>query len=151
MRLLRSRSAAARLLLALLGAGAFAGCAGTGTGDVPTGQYEVVASATPFFRFGPMQNQGPDIMLTRGQRVTILKREFGYCRVSSNGLLGYVPADDLKPIKPEPRLVTANKPRTPGGRARRSAPPPTDERVLDINDVPLPVADEPNRPRFRMR
>ena len=83
-------------------------------------------------------------------RVTIVTREFGYCRVKApDGLLGYVAADDIAPVTP----VRATPParRNEPGASKRRAPRAEPERPLDMSDVPAPdLPESDKKPRFRL-
>jgi hypothetical protein len=124
---------------------------------VPGGAYVVIAPRTPFYRFGPMQNSGPDAMLELGQRVTLVSREYGYSRFrTAEGVTGYAATNDfqLAPAatsKPD-RFVNP----TPVARiaSRRRAPAASPERKLDLGDVPvpdMPTGGQPSQPGFRMK
>jgi hypothetical protein len=124
---------------------------------VPGGTYVVIAPRTPFYRFGPMQNSGPDAMLELGEKVTLVSREYGYSRFkTAAGVTGYAATNDFQ-------LATASTNKMPGrlinptpkpkssGRGRGPAAP---ERKLDLGDVPvpdLPSGGQEAKPGFRVR
>lgn len=123
---------------------------------VPGGTYVVIAPRTPFYRFGPMQNTGPDAMLELGQRVTLVSKEYGYSRFrTAEGVTGYAATNDLQlapQVKPTPgRFVNP----TPASRiASRRRTPAAPERKLDLGDVPvpdLPAGGQEAKPGFRLR
>ena len=96
-----------------------AGCAAPGIGTKPgspepiTETYTVTAAQTPFYSFGPAQAMGPDFVLKKGAPVTMLRPERGYSWVrTENGREGYVAADQIAPLPPEPmpRFLSAGKP-----------------------------------------
>jgi hypothetical protein len=64
-----------------------------------TGDYYAVKSASaPFFRYGPLQANGPDRQLPRDTLLKISKRSLGYARVRlTSGEEGYVAVDDIRP------------------------------------------------------
>lgn len=94
-----------RLLPVLLGCGLLAGCATTGSRQ-PDAYYAVTASQTQVFRFGPAQPTGADAILSQGQRVKMLRREYGYSRVmTEDGEAGYVANDHIAPAPPPEKPV----------------------------------------------
>ena len=134
------------LLAALLGA-----CAATGP-VIPPGTVCVVTTPrAPFYKYGPAQSFGADLLLPYGTRVTMLERSTGFSRVmGEHGISGYVASDQIEPVPPEPkvrdpRLVTNRKvPRAFSGPIKRSNVAPTpSEPLFDVNDVPLPMSDDP--------
>lgn len=92
---------------------------------------------TPFYRNGPLQGNGPDLSLAKGDEVEVLRKEIGYSFVRIfDGRNGYVANDDLKPVgssqsaqlakapqatpspapKPVASQATTNTPAKPGFR-----------------------------------
>jgi hypothetical protein len=145
-------------LLKLLLAMVLSACASAPTAS-KKGSYVVTAPRTSFYRVSPLQPNGPDEVLPQGERVTMLKREFGYSQVSNAaGRSGFVATDDLAPAPPEPKLAVASK-RSYATALTRHLPSPaartrasSSDGLFDVFDVPLPAADEPPkpaRPRFR--
>jgi len=68
------------------------------------GLYMVTTPQTPMFRYGPAQSFGPDFNLQQGQRVVMLRKEFGYSRVmTESGQTGYVATEDIVPAPPDPK------------------------------------------------
>ena len=68
------------------------------------GLYLVNVPQTPMFRYGPAQSFGADFNLQQGQRVVMLRREYGYSRVmTDSGQTGYVATEDIVPAPPEPK------------------------------------------------
>lgn len=89
-----------RLTLACVCAALLGGCETSkpGKGDV---YYAVSAKQAQVYRFGPAQPTGADALLTQGQRVIMLRQEFGYSRVmTEDGLTGYVANDFIAPAPP---------------------------------------------------
>jgi hypothetical protein len=87
----------------------------------------------------------------------MVERDFGFSRVMlTNGVTGYVGTEDLRPIPPEPkpkeqpkqRVVTNRKlPRLFSAPVKRSNVESTPgDPLFDINDVPLPMSDNPPKP-----
>ena len=80
------------------------GCAMLTGGSSDVGFYLVNVEKTPMYRYGPAQNFGADFNLTKGQRVVMLRREYGYSRVMTDeGQSGYVATEDLVPAPPQPK------------------------------------------------
>ncbi len=108
------------LRLALAGACAalLMGCEST-TPAKGHAYYAVSAKQAQVYRFGPAQPTGADALLRQGQRVIMLRQEFGYSRVmTDDGLTGYVANDLIAPAPPP------EKPRTsPGILAWGNLPP----------------------------
>lgn len=130
-------------LVCLLG-----GCASSGPMP-PTNKFLVSVKSAQFYKYGPAQAFGADFTLAAGQKVTMLDRQFGFSRVMlEDGTSGYMATEELKPAPPDPPPPKpVRKSRTSGwssGKPKRSnvLPVPTDP-LFDINDVPLPLPDEP--------
>jgi hypothetical protein len=122
---------------------------------IPPGTVCVInAPRAPFYKYGPAQSFGADFLLPYGTRVTMIQRSVGFSQVmGEHGISGYVASDQLEAVPPEPkvrdqRLVTNRKlPRMFSGAIKRSnvAPTPGDP-LFDVNDVPLPIHEEPSSP-----
>ena len=148
--------------LACVGAAAISGCAGSKPGkDV---YFAVSAKQAQVYRFGPAQPTGADALLKQGQRVIMLRQEYGYSRVmTDDGMTGYISNDFIAPAPPP------EKPRTfPGSLAFGNLPPlpsrgtgmpgvSSANRAILQNDPlfgggslpPLPTMDA--RPGFRFK
>lgn len=132
-----------------------------------TGAFVVSSHTAEFFKYGPAQSFGPDFMLKKGERVTMLNRDWGFSRVQTeNGVAGYVATEDIEPAPPPPapRIASTRSAAVPIGtsrggsssRTRRESPEflgnPNDP-LFNVNDVPLPMPDEApptkSRPEFR--
>lgn len=62
------------------------------------GPYVVNVKQTPFYRYGPAQATGPDFNLDLGQRVTVIRRDYGFSRVTlETGQVGFVANEDILP------------------------------------------------------
>jgi TPR repeat protein/formylglycine-generating enzyme required for sulfatase activity len=73
----------------------------------------VLTDKTPVFRLGPRQAEGADVYLRKGDKVMLLRKEFGYSRVKlENGLVGYMANQDMAPAlaSSAPSAQTAPKP-----------------------------------------
>ncbi len=100
---------------------AWGGCAGSkpGKGDM---YYAVSGKVAQVYRFGPSQPTGADVLLKQGQRVVMLRQEYGYSRVMTDaGLTGYIANDLIAPAPPpvKPRMT----PGAPGSLAWANLPP----------------------------
>lgn len=114
-------------------------------------QYMVIGTHTAFYRYGPAQALGADFVLKKGQRITLLKRDFGFCQIqTTDGQRGYVASDEIIPAPPQ----------APGDRHRENVSYTTPETELPhmpmINPRDFEVPDslpemppEDNSPRFR--
>ena len=100
----------------------FGGCAASKAvkGD---GYFAVTAKQAQVYRFGPAQPTGADALLKQGQRVMMLRQEYGYSRVmTEDGLTGYVANDLIAPTSPP------EKPRTSAGSLAWTTLPPLPSR-----------------------
>ncbi len=129
--------------------------ANKGPAPVINSTYVVVSENTPFYKYGPAQTFGPDMTLAMGRTVTLMTHEFGYSRVMlQDGVSGYVPNDDIKPLPPTPPPKPTPNPGGGGGfwSKRKSPPPGTfsggSDPLFDVRDVPPPPmpAAEKNAP-----
>ncbi len=147
------------LPVALAGLCGLGGCA-RGGGGPKTGSFLVSSQQAEFYKFGPAQSFGADFVLKKGDRVTMLDRQSGFSRVlTDNGVAGYVANEDIAPAPPQPIARNAAAPRSnapvfrlPPGRATRGQVQdiPGDS-LFNVNDVPLPLPDEPPKPRPKFR
>lgn len=134
-------------------AAALGGC--TTRDAVPSGsRYIVTAQRAQFYKYGPAQSFGPDFVLEKGQKVTMLERSFGYSRITTDqGITGYISSDEVVPAPPEPPPTPAARGNASVGRPKRSNVRGTPESLLfDVNDVPMPLPGNPeprSEPKFR--
>ena len=64
-------------------------------------EFLVQADYAPFYTLGPGQGRGPDASLQRGERVRMLRREFGFSYVEiKDGRAGYVANEEIAPAPP---------------------------------------------------
>ena len=108
-----------RVALVCVAAALFGGCAASRPGKGDT-YYAVSAKMAQVYRFGPSQPTGADALLKQGQRITMLRQEYGYSRVmTEDGMTGYIANDLIAPAPPP------EKPRTtfPGTLAWANLPP----------------------------
>ena len=141
----------------------FGGCAASqrGQGD---GYFAVSAKQAQVYRFGPSQPTGADALLKQGQRVMMLRQEYGYSRVmTDDGLTGYVANDLIAPAPPpeKPRafpgtLAWANFAPLPSRGTAMPGVSSANRAILQSDPLfggdrlpPLPKLDE--RPGFRFK
>jgi len=82
----------------------------------------VSADHTPFYHNGPLQGNGPDLFLDKGDEVEVLRKEIGcsFVRIY-DGQSGYVSNEALTPARPaEP---------SPSPKAPLATPSPTPKPV----------------------
>ncbi len=136
-----------------IAAGCFMPACTTPTTSIPAGTRFVIATTrAPFYKYGPAQSFGADFVLLKNQRVVMLERAFGFSRVmTEDGVTGWVANEELTlaPATPPPSAralaaASSGKPRMYSGKRRTSnvQPIPTDP-LFDLNDVPLPLPEEP--------
>ncbi len=91
----------------------------------------IVIRETPLYRAGPQQFGPPDASLHEGERVLLLRHEFGFSYVKADeSQTGYVANESLKPAPPSVVRATAPPP------ARPAAAP-----AIETEDAPLPKPD----------
>lgn len=136
---------------------AFSACE---SNNVPSGSKWIVSvPKASFYKFGPVQQFGPDFVLSEGAQVTMLEHTSGYCRVmTADGTSGYVSTDDLKPAPVSyttSRNVSTNyttqlnRPLfdAAGSTEKHSNVPSTKGSPLfDQGDAPLPQNSAPPKP-----
>ena len=147
------------LVVCMLGLG---GCAPKVSGP-KSGYFLVSSPQAEFYKYGPAQSFGPDFTLKKGDKVLMLERSWGFCRVMTDGgISGFISSDDIVPAPPEP---AAAKKAAIGGssggggvgrmfsgaRKRSNVEPVPNDPLFNVNDVPLPLPDEPvgKKPSFR--
>jgi hypothetical protein len=138
------------------------GCASTQTlspSEAP--EMAVTKDFSPFYSRGPQQIQGPDASLRQGDRLLLLRKEFGYSYVQlADGRTGFVPNENIGTPPTPP--IAANKPRP---QPKKPAPPP-EESSADLEEEVLPdfrimpeefppailldETEEPAKPDFRL-
>jgi hypothetical protein len=151
-----------RLTLACVCAALFIGCETSkpGKGDV---YYAVSAKQAQVYRFGPAQPTGADALLKQGQRVIMLRQEFGYSRVmTEDGLTGYIANDLIAPAPPPEKpkvfpgsLAWGNLPPLPSRGT--GVPGVSSANRAVLQNAPLfggdelpPLPDSGTRPNFRI-
>ena len=118
------------------------------TGGAPSKStsYMVSSPQAEFFKYGPAQAFGPDLSLKRGDKVTLVQKQFGYSRVLlADGTSGYVATEDSRRLRrPRPcraaALASRGAARTAARGTRPSDVRPTADPLFDISDAPLPAA-----------
>lgn len=125
-------------------------------------EFLVQSDYAPFYSLGPGQERGPDASLKRGERVRMLRREFGFSYVEiQDGRVGYIANEEILPAPKRGPESTASPSRkhSGGGAARISRsseapfPPPEIEVLPEPVDVLHPISEmEPtpdSKPEFR--
>ena len=138
------------------------GCATQTFDPANAPEFLVQSDYTPFYSIGPGQERGPDASLQRGERVKMLRREFGFSYVAINdGRAGYIANEEIVAAPPrelEPAASRSHK-NSAGGAARISSsseapiPMPEIEALPEPVDVLHPISElEPaadSKPEFR--
>jgi len=102
------------------------------------GDMIVVTEYASFFRLGPQQAGGADRSLRTGERVMLLRKEFGYSRVQlEDDQVGYMANEDIQPAPPEPRRKPGQRKPGQGGGGRTYE----DDNYSDIPVVADPSLD----------
>ena len=120
---------------------AWAACATSGAPSKST-SYMISSPQAEFFKYGPAQAFGPDLALKRGDKVTLVQKQFGYSRILlADGTSGFVATEDLAPAPPPapmPRTALASVGGRSGPRHPASNVRPTADPLFDMSDTPLP-------------
>ena len=134
------------------------GCATKMSGS-KSGYYLVSSPLAEFYKYGPAQSFGPDFTLKKGDKVLMLERSWGFCRVMTDGgISGFISSDDIVPAPAE--AVAAKKPSGggtgggrmfSGGQRRSNVEAVPNDPLFNVNDVPLPLPDEPAKPKPKFR
>jgi hypothetical protein len=123
------------LLLALPVLVGLLGCAAAGVAR-PGSRFAVAGGDSQFYKYGPAQAFGADATLPKGEKVTLIKQDFGFSQVRrENNETGYIATDALRllppdPVRPTPKTVAAKR-RSGSPRAK-----PAPEPQLDLTDLP---------------
>ncbi len=131
---------------------------------LPPDLFKVYTDRAAFYANGPQQPGGPSLSLKRGDRVTLLKRGFGFSQVKlADQQVGYIGTEDLAKVTPEeyaaeqarlappiPASPLAGRSFfRPGGVPRPQLPPSIDAD-LPRADGPAPKPEPPEAtPKFR--
>jgi hypothetical protein len=138
------------------------GCATQTFDPANAPEFLVQSDYTPFYSLGPGQERGPDASLQHGERVKMLRREFGFSYVEiPDGRVGYIANEEILPapkLEPEP-VASPSRKHSAGGSARisraseDSIPLPEIEALPEPVDVLHPISEmEPapdSKPEFR--
>jgi hypothetical protein len=139
------------ILIAGFGALLIGGCADGK--KAPGGAYVVSAATSPFYKYGPSQGSGPDQMLSQGQHVTLVSRQYGYSRVTTDaGLSGYVRDGDISPVPtaPSPKVAAVSSRSAAQKKSAAREQAGTDPVLLlngtdaSVSQPPLPVKSNPS-------
>ena len=109
-------------------------------------EYVIIRDATGFYRLGPEQGHGPDVLLAVQTRVKMLRREMGFSLVQlEDTKTGYVANENMAVAPPRPaqpiQSAAANSgsdSRKNGGKSRGKA-----YSGAQVNDTPLPNFESP--------
>ncbi len=78
-------------------------------------RYKVTADTTNFYSYGPQEPNGPDSVLKKDTKLTLIKREFGYSRVKTpDNQTGYVGTEDIGPLSARPTIRSPSPRRASG-------------------------------------
>lgn len=105
-------------------------------------EFLVRADYAPFYALGPGQGRGPDASLQRGERVKMLRREFGFSYVEiKDGRAGYVANEDIAPAPPREPESSArpSRKRSQSGSAEFSNALEAPVLLPEIEVLPEPV------------
>lgn len=105
-------------------------------------EFLVHADYAPFYSLGPGQGRGPDASLQRGERVKILRREFGFSFVEiKDGRTGYVANEEIAPAPPREPESSARRlrKRSQSGVAEFSNALEAPIPLPEIDPLPEPV------------
>ena len=105
-------------------------------------EFLVRADYAPFYALGPGQGRGPDASLQRGERVKMLRREFGFSYVEiKDGRAGYVANEDIAPAPPREPESSArpSRKRSQSGLAEFSNALEAPVLLPEIEVLPEPV------------
>jgi len=123
-------------------AACIAGCATQSFEAANAPGFLIQSDYTPFYSLGPGQERGPDASLQRGERVKMLRREFGFSYVEINdGRAGYIANEEIAPAppdKPEP-AASASRKKSTGGSAMGAKPSDALFTMPEIEALPEPV------------
>jgi hypothetical protein len=125
--------------------------AATGSGKY----YAVSAKETPFYRYGPLQGNGPDQKLPQDTLLTVVRPSFGYSKVRlMNGDQGYLASEDINVASAALVAAVTAPPHAPSGISRfrldsndprLMAPPPPLPADLP-EPTPIPGTESPPVP-----
>jgi len=94
------------------------GCSSVEYNSTNSPKMVVSSERTPFFHNGPLQGNGADLLLAKGDEVEVLRKEIGYSYVRIyDAQYGYVANDDLSPsitrkAAPRQAALTTSLPKT---------------------------------------
>jgi hypothetical protein len=138
------------------------GCATQSFDPDKAPEFLVQSDYSPFYSLGPGQERGPDVSLQRGERVKMLRREFGFSYVEiKGGRTGYIANEEIAPApqrEAEPSASPARKPSQRGSEGisnafESSVPMPEIEALPEPVDVFHPIseieASADSQPEFR--
>ncbi len=119
------------------------GCATESFDPAKAPEFLVQSDYALVYQLGPGQERGPDASLHHGERVKMLRREFGYSFVEmSDGRAGYIANEDISSAPPLASLASPKPTRKP---SQRGASVGVDDEVThpllmpEIEALPEPV------------
>lgn len=156
-------------VLAIASLALVSGCATSKVSGPQSGRYVVSSVTAEFYKYGPAQSFGPDLLLKKGDRVTMVERTWGFSKVvTDNGISGYIASEDLEPapaLESSTRLAANGRRNVHAPIGTEAALPSRQSRIrnevlgdpsdplFNVNDVPLPMPEElpanGQRPQFR--
>ena len=105
----------------------------------------VKVGSTPFYRLGPAQLNGSDMILPKDTLVTLVRPEIGWSKVKlGSGDQGYVANDDLT-VAPAAAIAAVNPPSVKRSRTIQVDPDSSfslPEPSPDIEPTPIPIPNE---------
>jgi hypothetical protein len=111
--------------------------------------YAVTAESTAFYRYGPLQGNGPDKKLDKGTLMNLIRPSFGFCKVKlKSGEQGYIANEDIA-VASSALIAAANVP-PQSRRAARFDLDSSDPRLImppeplpEISFEPTPIPEPP--------
>jgi hypothetical protein len=120
----------------------FVGCSTQTFDSANAPEFLIQSEYAPFYSLGPGQERGPDTSLRRGERVKMLRREFGFSYVEiDGGRNGYIANEEIAPA-PERELerpVSPSRKRSQSGAVGFSDAPESSIPLPEIEVLPEPV------------
>lgn len=110
-----------------------------GTAGTNGGKFDaVIADSSPFYRYGPQQDNGPDKRLPKDTLMTVIGSLFGYSKVKlTTGEQGFVASADIR-AAPAALVSAATAKPTPALRNYPEPKFPSAESTPDIEPTPIP-------------
>ena len=105
----------------------------------------VKVDSTPFYRFGPAQFTGSDMILPKDTLVTLVRAETGWSKIKlTSGDQGYVANEDLT-IAPSAAITAVKPPHVRRSRTFQADPDPSFSLPEPSTDIqPTPISTPPD-------